>query len=370
MAKFEAAFLNMKMVEKQKEMEMEREKKKAAAFRVSVDASIGVDEMHEVYGKYVAYSVNKDFHSLICPTAGCPRAIGWSTKPCADWMVKVAGLIFELVGLLPNGKMSMLKNQRAIQKLLQDNHIVNNLKGVDGQQYVEKCDILMRVVMSMFRSVRNNTDHYDRLKRKLIKADMQKIDLVLAKMEKSSKAEQPDPQEQSPVPVYYQPYATNSPTTTPKVPSVPNSWEGSSNKKAIVRSEEKGEDVYGFPKGPLFESTPDEKLSGVQYYKFPEGSLANSNGPEFVKVNETPKSSHVKSSSAIATSKTIVIEDDEDKEVQDVDGDLLMEAEEFVPKELEAVKEKKEKKKDDKKVKGKAEEDGEPKVPCFCYTKY
>jgi len=219
--------------------------------RTVVDCSIGVAEMADVYAKFVAFAdgTKKDIHSLTCPTEKCPRAIGWSTRPCADWLVKVSGLVYELVSIFPNCKLSMVKNQRAFQSLLKDKLIINSIKDKKKDiDFVDSCDTLVRVVLSMYRSIKNTDEQYQRVKRKLAKDDMMKIDLVLAKMNPATSHEKGDPAEQSPEPVYLQPFA--SPMSHSKdaaMPlTIPLSWSCKSDD-----STKKGEDVYGSPTGSL-----------------------------------------------------------------------------------------------------------------------
>ena len=109
MANFAAALKAAKIVEDQRAKEAQ-----AAAQRQLVDMSVGVSEMCDVYRQFCAFEGTKDLYSLVAPTASCPRCISWSTRPCAEWLVKVAGLIYELTLKFPNAKISSTRNQKTM----------------------------------------------------------------------------------------------------------------------------------------------------------------------------------------------------------------------------------------------------------------
>ena len=109
MANFAAALKAAKIVEEEKAREQH-----ARTQKLVVDMSVGVAEMCDLYSKFCAFEGTKDLYSLICPTQNCPRCISWATRPCAEWMVKVASLVYEIVLLFPNGKISSVKNQKTM----------------------------------------------------------------------------------------------------------------------------------------------------------------------------------------------------------------------------------------------------------------
>ena len=113
MANFAAALNAAKIVEEERIKEQH-----AQAQRQLVDMSVGVSEMCEIYRRYCSYEGTRDMYALICPTQTCPRCISWSTRPCAEWMVKVAGLVYEIVLRFPNGKISSVRNQKTMLGIL------------------------------------------------------------------------------------------------------------------------------------------------------------------------------------------------------------------------------------------------------------
>ena len=54
---------------------------------------------------------------------------------------------------------------------------------MNADQFTDKVDSLIRMVLSQYRSIKTTDLQYSRVQKKLSKSDMQKIDMVLSKMD-------------------------------------------------------------------------------------------------------------------------------------------------------------------------------------------
>ena len=44
----------------------------------------------------------RDLWSLVCPPPGGPLTLTWSTPVCGPWLLKVVGLLYDLLVIAPN----------------------------------------------------------------------------------------------------------------------------------------------------------------------------------------------------------------------------------------------------------------------------
>lgn len=242
MAGLEAAY-NAMMVGS----EIKPPKKKS---RLVADPGMTVQELSDVYALHSAWKGNKNMYELVCPSEAGPRVLGWGTKPHPAFMQKLAGLVFDLVKISPNTKIASSKNIAAIQKLVENGILVNNLKDINNNSFAMKVDQIVRIALAMFRVVKQKDEEYQKIMKMVDKKDKGKIDLVLQRI-KLPQAEhfEPDEEEQSPEPAYQASQVLHS----PKSPSIPSSW-GRLPSEDWACGWEDGKSVLQFPSATLTES--------------------------------------------------------------------------------------------------------------------
>ena len=236
MAKFEALLRAQEAVELAD---------KEAAFavkrpRLTADARVSVKHFEELIHMACTWKNEKDLHSLICPPPSSPKTISWSTQPVAEWMVKASGIIYDYVVLAPNTKIWQVRHAQALKNLVQDGRIQNKA-GVSNENYVDNCDILIRILLGMFRDVKKHAKVYDRVMSKLGKDGQRRMKLVLDAITIPADFEQ-DPAEASPLPVYSVPV-----TKPPSTPTPPKSW-------GSMQDLDKGTAMLDFPAQGITES--------------------------------------------------------------------------------------------------------------------
>lgn len=236
MAKFEALLRAQEAVELAD---------KEAAFavkrpRLTADARVSVKHFEELIHMACTWKNEKDLHSLICPPPSSPKTISWSTQPVAEWMVKASGIIYDYVVLAPNTKIWQVRHAQALKNLVQDGRIQNKA-GVSNENYVDNCDILIRILLGMFRDVKKHAKVYDRVMSKLGKDGQRRMKLVLDAITLPADFEQ-DPAEASPLPVYSVPV-----TKPPSTPTPPKSW-------GSMQDLDKGTAMLDFPAQGITES--------------------------------------------------------------------------------------------------------------------
>ena len=241
------ALINAKEVAEQaKKSELVKKK----SFRVVADPLISAKQLENIIAMHVSWTGDKDIFSQIHPPASSPRSVGWNSRPDAAWLEKTAGLIYDYVSICTNGKIVATKHQVAIRSLLADK-VITKPEGTVEAKFVDDVDILIRLVLKMYRSTKNDEGDYKRVMAKVGNKGALKIQAVLDKLKVEADSPDEDPSESSPVPVYTAPLGPN-----PAVPKVPSSWENKNGVEELgfpatrLSAEEGGnviDDSWGFP---------------------------------------------------------------------------------------------------------------------------
>ena len=88
--------------------------------RLVADPLVTVQDLHRVLGHYLDFKQCSDLWSLISPPPGGPISVTWQTPVNGSWLSKVAGLLYDLVGLAPNNtKLLSSKVVKALRVLLE-----------------------------------------------------------------------------------------------------------------------------------------------------------------------------------------------------------------------------------------------------------
>ncbi|CAE7861399.1 unnamed protein product [Symbiodinium necroappetens] len=98
------------------------------------DPRVTASEIQACLKKYLESVNSKDIWSSVVPPVGGPRTWHWKTRPCARWMAKTAGLMFELLEVARNGKIHSRKLCFALDALLES----GDVKNTSGSEKVQK----------------------------------------------------------------------------------------------------------------------------------------------------------------------------------------------------------------------------------------
>ena len=177
MASLEAAFAA-------KSSELAKNSKGSMKTRVVADPSIGVDSIAKVLREYMVHHNCRDLWSLVCPPPGGPLTLTWSTPVCGPWLLKVVGLLYDLLVLAPNSKLLAVKVRGALESLHRTNDLtIPAQKGRTDSDQFDKLDLTIRLLMNHIRQVKQDDKLKSRLWRLLARAEQLKLELCLEKVD-------------------------------------------------------------------------------------------------------------------------------------------------------------------------------------------
>ena len=273
--------------------------------RLVCDPLVTTKDIEKLLHAYVSWTGNKDLFSQIHPPPSSPRVVGWGSRPDAAWMEKTAGLMFDYTVLCPNGKVSSVKQQAAI-RALEDDGVIKKPEGTSLEKFVDNVDLLIRVLLKMFRSTKLKGDIYKRVMGKVGNKGALKIQAVLDKLQLDKEVTDDDPNESSPVQVYTAPLVSFSPapsvSSSPVVPSVPRSWQ-----------EKNGVEELGFPSARLNSARGDGNTGTDILWGFPSKRLNSSGELAMVVARPLPKKRNLHKPRVQIVPKKEAEDEDEDE---------------------------------------------------------
>ena len=137
------ASLAAALVERQKVAALERAER-AQRVRLVADPLVTVQDLHRVLGHYLDFKKCSDLWSLISPPPGGPISVTWQTPVNGSWLSKVAGLLYDLVGLAPNNtKLLSSKVVKALRVLLERKQLELCPRQGNTQDILDRMDLTM-----------------------------------------------------------------------------------------------------------------------------------------------------------------------------------------------------------------------------------
>ena len=149
----------------------------ASQKRLVADPSIGVMDLMKVLRVWMAQNTKQD----LLVAVSCPGSCQWSwkTAPNPTWMKQVHDLMKEFFEkVAPNGVLPSAKLKAAISKMCADAKI--NKSKMHDQDFADRCDNVIRIVMAQFRTVKKSMEEYQRLMRKATPEEKDAIDSALS----------------------------------------------------------------------------------------------------------------------------------------------------------------------------------------------
>ena len=137
------ASLAAALVERQRVAALERAER-AQRVRLVADPLVTVQDLQRVLGHYLDFKKCSDLWSLISPPPGGPISVTWQTPVNGSWLSKVAGLLYDLVGLAPNNtKLLSSKVVKALRVLLERNQLELCPRQGNTQDILDRMDLTM-----------------------------------------------------------------------------------------------------------------------------------------------------------------------------------------------------------------------------------
>ena len=149
--------------------------------RLVADPFVGVSDIENAISRHCQHQKCSDIHALLCAPASLVH-ITWQTPPHAEWMVKLAPLVFEVLEFAPQTKLQSTKVKKALQALLSKK--LCTITGTEGLDVIlDRCDLCLRMVLNMFREVKSKPLLKQRIMRNLSKEDGIKLGIVLGRVQ-------------------------------------------------------------------------------------------------------------------------------------------------------------------------------------------
>lgn len=147
--------------------------------RQVADPSLGVGDMMKVLRAEMASKASWDLWKyLLHPQSNA--TFNWKTSPHPGYMAQTADLMYRFCSIAPNGILQGSKLRQAILKLGHERKI--NWSKYNEDEFSDRCDFKIRVLLSHFRCVKQKAEEYTRCMKKASEAEQLAIDKVLALM--------------------------------------------------------------------------------------------------------------------------------------------------------------------------------------------
>lgn len=157
---------------------------KSPAKRITADPSIGVESLARVIRDYLSHHKTSDLWSLVCPPPGGPLSWTWATPVCGPWLVKVAGLVYDFLGIAPNSKLLAVRVKGALESLHKAGDLTVAVhKGKTLSDHFDKVDMAIRLLMHHARQLKTDEKLKNRVFRQLVRPDQVKIELCLDRLD-------------------------------------------------------------------------------------------------------------------------------------------------------------------------------------------
>lgn len=133
--------------------------------RQVADPSLGVGDMMKVLRAEMASKASWDLWKYLQhPQSNA--TFNWKTSPHPGYMAQTADLMYRFCSIAPNGILQGSKLRQAILKLGHERKI--NWSKYNEDEFSDRCDFKIRVLLSHFRCVKQKAEEYTRCMKKSI----------------------------------------------------------------------------------------------------------------------------------------------------------------------------------------------------------
>ena len=148
--------------------------------RLVADPSIGVGDLVSAVRNFCMFKGTSDLALIVSPNNG--RTLAWKSRPDAEFMVKLAGLCYDLAVLAPNSKLPSKKLRQALAQLLLQGDI-RNMTQKENNSFLDLGDLTIRIAMAQFRTCKQDLQQREIVMKRLQKSDQAKISHVLQRLQ-------------------------------------------------------------------------------------------------------------------------------------------------------------------------------------------
>ena len=150
-----------------------------AAGRLCADPCISVMDIAKAIKLGCEVAGEKHLYDLL--SSPSKAALTWKANPSPEWLHKVSPLFVHLGEICPNTVLLSSKVVQAVQNLQNENVIVNNTGKLDVE-FLDKCDLAIRILFCMFRELKRSLTSQKKLMSKCSTKQWTSIEFVLNKL--------------------------------------------------------------------------------------------------------------------------------------------------------------------------------------------
>eukprot|EP00438_Fugacium_kawagutii_P010128 Skav208969 [mRNA] locus=scaffold1134:72994:74259:+ [translate_table: standard] len=153
---------------------------KQSKLRLIADRSISVSSITHKLSSFLKEKQTKDLWSLLSPPPTGPQSYDWHTYPCPEWVCKVSPLLYEMLEICPNTKLTSSKVVASLKSLVENRDLELHCTRSQDQKYkLDRLDFTLRVVLNFLRTLKSDKMQRSKCQKSLCANDWLKVQLCL-----------------------------------------------------------------------------------------------------------------------------------------------------------------------------------------------
>lgn len=118
--------------------------------RLVADPNIAVGDIQSALEAWCTFKASKNLWGTVCPPIEGPAVFSFKTRPRGPWLAKTMGLLFDLLIIAPNTKLSSMKLKSAVSNMI-ETKVISNATTKNTQDFIDMIDTTIRVLLGMIR---------------------------------------------------------------------------------------------------------------------------------------------------------------------------------------------------------------------------
>ena len=118
--------------------------------RLVADPNIAVGDIQSALEAWCMFKASNNLWGTVCPPIEGPADFSFKTRPRGPWLAKTMGLLFDLLIIAPNTKLSSMKLKSAVSNMI-ETMVISNPTTKNTQDFIDMIDTTIRVLLGMIR---------------------------------------------------------------------------------------------------------------------------------------------------------------------------------------------------------------------------
>lgn len=176
--------LDLAVQKKLDELAADKSSKQSSKVRLVADRSIPVSSITHKLSSFLRERGTRDLWSLLSPPPTGPQSYGWHTYPSAEWVCKASPLLYEMLEVCPNTKLTSSKVLLSLKSMVESRDLELHPTRVHNQQYMlDRLDFTLRILLNMLRTLKVDKMQRNKVQRLLSCQDWMRVQLVLDRVQ-------------------------------------------------------------------------------------------------------------------------------------------------------------------------------------------